>query len=62
MRKSAMASFLTGRWMKFKGPKRLIWSVSMTWMSNLEAGDVVAGKHGNAFSFDNARQTLLQRA
>ena len=30
-------------------------------VTNLEAGDVVAGRHGNAFSFDNARQTLLSR-
>ncbi len=30
-------------------------------LSNLEASDVVAGKYGNAFSFENARQTLLSR-
>jgi hypothetical protein len=30
-------------------------------LSNLEAGDVVAGKNGNAFNFDFDRQTLLSR-
>ena len=30
-------------------------------LTNLEAGDVVEGRNGNAFSFDNARQTLLSR-
>jgi len=30
-------------------------------IANLTDADVVAGKNGNAFSFDNARQTLLSR-
>ena len=30
-------------------------------LANLTDGDVVDGKNGNAFSFDNARQTLLSR-